>query len=161
MIAKHPHDLFNARWQIDEKTGCWLWTGAMFNHGYGHFSSNFAGCRWVDGAHRVSYQLHKGEIPKGLFVCHHCDTPRCVNPDHLFLGTSKENTRDAVRKNRMNRPRGERNIKAKLTADDVLKIKELSAQGLTTRELTELFPVNKQSIRNIQRGIRWSHVSAA
>jgi hypothetical protein len=159
-IAQHPHDLFDARWSLVPHTGCWIWTGAKFTHGYGHFSSRYNGKKWVDGAHRISWQLHCGEIPAGLFVCHKCDTPLCVNPDHLFLGTSKENTRDAVAKGRMNRPIGETNNTAKLSEDDVLQILSMDARGLSAKEISQQFPVNNQSIRNIIRGKTWSHLRA-
>lgn len=76
---------------------CWVWTAACDRYGYGQFA--VAGRRL--GAHRVSYVLHFGEIPAGLWVLHRCDNPRCVNPGHLFLGTAKDNTRDAMQKGRL------------------------------------------------------------
>ncbi len=160
-IAKHPHELFDARWALAPTTGCWMWIGAMFQHGYGHFSSRYAGRKWIDCAHRVSWQLHHGEIPRGLFVCHKCDTPRCVNPNHLFLGTSKENTQDAVSKDRMHRPFGEKSNGAKLTEADVRKILAMHASGMSARAIARDFPVGGQSVRNIIRGITWGHLNAA
>ena len=159
-IAKHPHELFDERWSLDEATGCWLWTGAMFEEGYGHFSSRYLGRKWIEGAHRVSWQLHHGEIPDDLFVCHHCDTPRCVNPSHLFLGTSRENTHDAVKKNRMNRAFGEKGNAVKIKADDVTDILWLSSLGVSANEIAKSYAINGQSIRNIIRGITWGHLHA-
>lgn len=80
-----------------QASGCWLWTGAHNEEGYGTFA--------LDGykvlrAHRVSWILHRGPIPNGLCVCHHCDTPACVNPGHLFLGTKRDNARDRDAKGR-------------------------------------------------------------
>ena len=75
---------------------CWLWTGAMTTGGYGSFSFNGKPRK----AHRWSYEFHKSPIPKGLFVCHACDVPACVNPNHLWVGTARDNAVDMVRKNR-------------------------------------------------------------
>ncbi len=81
---------------VKKEECCWTWTGSLGKWGYGHFR--------VDSktmlAHRVSWMLHNGEIPNGLFVCHHCDNPKCVNPEHLFLGTHQDNIDDMMSKGR-------------------------------------------------------------
>lgn len=80
---------------------CWNWTGAKKGAGYGHLSLNKAAYKSIFmGAHRFSWLLHFGEIPKEMIVCHKCDNMLCVNPKHLFLGTRKDNTQDMVQKNR-------------------------------------------------------------
>ncbi len=88
---------FHSKYIPEPNSGCWLWTAAMVGYEYGGL--------WVNGktdrAHRVSWKLYYGDIPNGLQVCHKCDTPLCVNPEHLFIGTHKENMHDALRKGRM------------------------------------------------------------
>lgn len=78
---------------------CWEWTGGLDRQGYGKFYNQ----RGAPRAHRFSYELAFGPIPQGKLVCHHCDNPKCIRPDHLFIGTHKDNTQDAVRKNRLSR----------------------------------------------------------
>lgn len=82
---------------VTDKTSCWLWTGYISNNGYGqsHFNGKFS------SAHRTSWMIYNGKIPKGLQVNHKCDVRNCVRPDHLFLGTQKDNMQDASRKGRM------------------------------------------------------------
>lgn len=86
-----------AKVEPEPNSGCWLWAASLRPvSGYGQLRIGAS----VKFAHRVSYALHRGPIPAGLFVCHHCDTPSCVNPDHLFLGTAKDNAQDSLRKGR-------------------------------------------------------------
>ena len=74
---------------------CWIWKGALNNHGYGQFSINYKNIT----SHRASWIFHKGEIPKGKLICHHCDNRKCVNPEHLYIGTHKTNALDRVKRN--------------------------------------------------------------
>lgn len=100
-------------WEKVEKTDtCWLWTGSRDGDGYGRL---YLGGGREDKAHRLAWKLAKGDIPAGLYVCHHCDTPPCVNPQHLFLGTPKENARDSLMKGRLAHPHTPQS-KAKISA---------------------------------------------
>jgi len=83
-------------YRIEEGSGCWIWEGSLCGDGYG--KSHFLGK--VYRANILSYLLRVGEIPQGMFVCHHCDRPGCINPEHLFLGTPKDNSQDMVKKGR-------------------------------------------------------------
>jgi len=87
---------FHASYTAVPESGCWLWMGCCDKYGYGQISVK----RKAKAAHRVSWELHNGPIPKRLLVCHKCDVQSCVNPEHLFLGTQKDNIRDCISKGR-------------------------------------------------------------
>lgn len=102
---------------VKKTDSCWEWTGYTRRYGYFNNGTN------VEVSHRYSYKLHKGEIPDGMYICHTCDNPSCVNPEHLFLGTQKDNMQDMWEKGRGNPPRGIRNSNARLTDEQVQQIK--------------------------------------
>lgn len=139
-----------------ELGACWEWTGATTSAGYG--------VHWQRGknapAHRASWEFANGQIPTGKEVCHRCDNPPCVNPDHLFLGTHAENMLDCVAKGRgaHGDSRGDGNGRAKLTEEQV---REMRSLGTTMRvaELTERYGVSDSQVRAILRGERWRHVA--
>lgn len=141
-------------WRRVHKTqACWIWTGARQPKGYGWIQVN----KRMYAAHRMAWAITHGPIPTGLFVCHHCDNPQCVRPDHLFLGTNSENLQDAVRKGR-HRPTalpGERNPRAKLTFEDVLEARKEFSRGVTHRELARRFGVARSTMYAAVSGARW------
>ena len=159
---------FMARVSPEPNSGCWLWAGVTSPAGYGQVARVASGRRRVRGAHRLSYEHFVGRIPDGLFVCHRCDVPACVNPDHLFLGTHADNMADMRRKERglhHTRPerlqRGVRHWKAKLTPDDVRSIRAMGAEGLAAKAIARRYGVHDRTIRSILRGQAWAHVGDA
>lgn len=109
-------------------------------------------------AHRVVWEIVNGDIPDSLSVCHHCDNPKCCNVDHLFLGTNADNISDSKKKNRRNRPFGEKNGSAKLTVNDVKRIKVLLSQKYRHAVIADMFHVGVSTIKDISRGERWKDV---
>ncbi len=109
-----------------------------------------------DYAHRVSYELHKGPVPRGKLVCHSCDTRACVNPDHLWIGTQGDNLADMAKKGRSTR--GASNPQAKLTEQQVLDMWDLHEAGEYQAEIAAQFGVHAQYVSLIFRGHRWRHI---
>ncbi len=140
--------------KVIKTDACWLWNGAINNMGYGMIN---IGNRHAKTAHRISWLLNIGEIPPGMCVLHHCDNPKCVNPNHLFLGTQKENAIDREQKGRS--PLGEQRPNAKLSNNDVIEIKKLIINGkLSLRAISRKYNVCLATIRQIVTGRTWSHV---
>ena len=140
--------------KVIKKDGCWGWKNKPLITGYAPIYYE----RRNKGAHCVSWMLHRGPIPKGMFVCHHCDNPICTNPDHLFLGTPKDNTVDMLNKGRRKSPSGEKHCHAKLKISDVIEIKRLLKEGLSCTVIGAMFKVNKATIRNIQVNKTWKDI---
>jgi hypothetical protein len=136
----------------EPNTGCWLWDAGMVR-GYGRFQVGTFRAPRTESAHRVSYELHRGPIPVGLDVCHRCDTPACVNPEHLFLGTQLDNMRDARRKGRF-RAFGR---KQKLCEADVRKMRTLGA-SLGKRQIARMFGLDHKTVIDILSGRAWAGV---
>lgn len=132
--------------RVNKTEGCWTWTGSKFPNGYGSFCISRERPNYL--AHRYSYEIHNGEIPRGLCVLHRCDVRECVNPKHLWIGTHKENSMDMVAKGRANG--GLR----KLNKDDVIKIRSLSKHK-TNLEIADSFRVSPSNIGMIIRNKTW------
>lgn len=136
---------------------CWLWTAAQDSHGYGLFRAVHKESMVL--AHRHVWKITFGEIPKGICVLHKCDTPLCVNPDHLFLGTKLDNARDRDAKGRLNDRSGENHPRATLTRSDVEEIRAIAmpvCKRGTKADLGRKFGVSIQQISAIVLGKAWA-----
>lgn len=111
--------------------------------------------KWMN-AHRAVWVLTFGEIPNGMMVLHKCDTTRCINTAHLFLGTQLDNIQDCISKGRKNPARGEK--LSKITSEDVRKILALRGCGFSVPEIARAVPVSESAIYKIIQGTRWKHV---
>ena len=150
--------------------GCWEWKKGKNQYGYGlakdldDRTQTIGNKMKTSSVHRISYKTFKEEIPKGKFVCHNCDNPCCCNPDHLFLGSPKDNARDALKKGRLathnltyRSPKGIP-INAKLTIEDVKKIKQRISGNERIIEIAEDYSVNPQCIYSIKNGKTWRDI---
>lgn len=142
---------FESKFIREPATGCWIWTAGLMGKGYGQFYISGGNTRL---AHRISWELYKGPITAGLSVLHRCDRPRCVNPDHLFLGTPADNAADCKEKGR--KPQGETHSNAKLSEADVQAIR--GRPGKTHAGLAREYRVTPAHISLIRRGKRWRHL---
>lgn len=143
-------------WKFVNKTEtCWLWIGSKTQgYAYGQISVGGVPIR----ANRFSWTLHYGDIPKGLMVCHRCDNPSCVNPEHLFLGDQKANMKDMVEKKRNHIRRGVDTTACKLDDEKVKTIRLLYQEPWSASELAGEFGVSKQNILDIVNRKAWKHV---
>lgn len=131
--------------KVDKSGDCWLWTAACNRNGYGFI--RYGTTHKVIEAHRVSYMLTYGDPPKGFDVCHKCDTPRCVNPNHLFLGTRRVNIQDSVRKGRHGKA---------LTPEIVQSIRADIAAGIQQTHIAKQYGVGCATISKIATGKAWT-----
>lgn len=141
---------------------CWLWTGAVTGNGYDY---GYLGRTPASGhgpavpavlAHRLSWEIHKGAIPRGLCVLHTCDVPRCVNPAHLFVGTRIDNNEDRDAKGRGYRRHGARNPNVKLTPRQVAEIRGRYVPGVISQQtLADEYGVKQAQISRIVRGVSY------
>jgi hypothetical protein len=135
--------------------GCWIWNKSLDSKGYGN-------C-WCDGkmehAHRVSWKIHHGVIPAGIWVLHHCDVRDCVNPMHLFLGTNDDNMRDMDVKGRRRSAVGEINGRSKLTEQAVRQIRAMHERGYSQAMMCRRFRVSASVMGRVVHHKSWKHVN--
>lgn len=142
--------------KVDKSGSCWIWMGLIDENGYGRFMTRDAsGKRHRSLAHRVSFALLTGIDPAGRVLRHSCDTPLCVNPHHLLLGTQADNMADMVRRGRQ--ARGTAHGHARLDAAAVAAIRKLAADDLSHREIAERFLVSRPLVSMIVARKRWAH----
>lgn len=154
------------RWTVEEllgrahpepNTGCWLWMGAISRRtGYGNVRVR-SGSGGTRGAHRVMYEAAVGPIPEGHVVMHRCDNPPCVNPQHLSVGTVRENNADKVAKGRA-RQAGSQNTQTALQDADVIEMRRRRAAGETLSRIAAAYGMSVQGVCHITTGRNWRHV---
>lgn len=146
--------------EINSVSGCWEWVGAK-RRGYGRLTvgSRVDGSRRSVSAHRLSYELTCGEIPSGMYVCHRCDNPSCINPEHLFLGSLQDNIKDREKKRRNITFVGEELHNAKLTRKDVRDARwERTYRGTSFQKIADKYGVSKKTIQSAIAGETWKCV---
>ena len=159
---------FGAKINKGEPDECWLWVGARNPSGYGKIKAHGG----FLAAHRVAFALAHGPILPGMCVCHSCDNPPCCNPAHLFLGTNKDNTLDAIAKGRIaigrrcgaythpeNRPRGSSHGNAKLNEALVVAIRRDGLAGISRKAIAEKYQICQSNVSLILLGKAWGHVA--
>jgi HNH endonuclease len=149
-------DVFNDSYIPEPNSGCWLWTKGLAKAGYGLLQRG----DYTGTSHRFSYLTFKGPIPEGMFVCHTCDVRSCVNPDHLWLGTAKDNSQDCSRKGRNYIPGcvGEDHGGSIMTEDKVRELRRLREDGYNYPKLSKEFGISKATVCQIVRRKTWKHI---
>jgi len=154
VVGQKDRNRFWEKVDVRGKDDCWEWTGTKSHRKYG----NFWFVETVIGAHRFSWMMDNGEIPEGMYVCHKCDNPGCVNPSHLFLGNCTDNMQDAAKKGRI--ARGERRHGAKLTESQVGLIRKEyeNMSEKSQSKLAKKYKVSQTAISKIILKKRWKHI---
>lgn len=145
---------FDEKWIPEPNSGCWLWEASVNNENYGQIGVNVT----IKGAHRVSYELYKGDFDKKLHIRHKCDNTYCVNPDHLEPGTNQDNMNDKVKRGRQASTKllGEKNGNSKLTEEQVIAIFNDTRD---TEKIAEDYGISSANVSAIKTGFTWNHVT--
>ena len=139
-------------------SGCRIWIGATTPGGYGNsiVAYRLHGTKIV---HRALFRELQGHVPPSAYVCHHCDTPSCVNPDHLFLGTPNDNAQDRKNKGRSASKRGKLNGRSVLTPEAATEIRALLGQGKLQRDVAKRFGVSQATVSRVKIGLSWGELN--
>lgn len=163
-LKEHQEKFATRFWsKVDKTIGqgpagtCWIWQAGKYPFGYGQFWDTRI--RKGNCAHRVAWELTQGSIPEQAHLCHKCDNPSCVNPEHLFPGTPKDNAQDRSAKGRNNIPCGQASRLAKLSEVQVQEIVLLIQQGISHTVIARQYGVSRQAITLIAKGKNWKHIT--
>jgi hypothetical protein len=146
-VAGSIRERFEEKYVPEPNSGCWLWLCHKDVNGYGVLTVR--GKPRTRRAHRISYELHIGPVSPELLVCHRCDNPACVNPEHLYIGTQVDNMRDRTLRSR--------NASSKLSVEAVCQIRELAERGVRRVTIAERCSVSQSTIQRILSGESWGH----
>lgn len=158
VLHKHLIKFMNRIEPTKDKSAneCWHWIGLKSKYGYGKMCINSKNLT----AHRFMYEMINGDIPSNMFICHKCDNPACVNPNHLFLGNVRDNTVDMVQKNRAPNYKGNNNPRSKITDKIVLEIyNKAKYSGISYNKLAREYKISASLVSEIMRGNLWGHLN--
>lgn len=160
LTEQEIHELFKTRLVVDEETKCWNWIAGTCgtNAPYGNMRFRGRNCK----THRYSYEYFVGPIPAGMIVRHKCDNTICCNPDHLEIGTHRDNSQDCIKRGRFrqNPPkRGEENHRAVLTVQKVKEIVNLKSIGWSHRRIGEYIGIKRTTVAAVWEGRTWGHIT--
>ena len=151
------HERFWSKVEVAQPWECWGWKAGVDHHGYGQFSID----GHKNGSHRIAWQIINGDIPDGMYICHHCDNPACTNPAHLFLGTAKDNASDRDQKGRGSGGWSLKggHVSAKLSDDEVVCILQMFDDGVNRDEIADEFSTSRRNVDLIGARRTWRHIT--
>lgn len=148
-VTREPSVQLEMRTMPVPFSGCLVWLGGVGSNGYGHLTYKYR----TISAHKAAWEASNGPVPEGMFVCHSCDVRTCVNPDHLFLGTPKQNSMDMVAKGRS--CQGTKQARSKL---DEHCVRHIRMTDIGTTDLAEIYEVSRSVIKAVRSNRSWRHV---
>lgn len=150
--ARDIYERFSEKYKVNQETGCWEWIACIGTNGYGAIGFNGK----KTSAHRIAYELFNNEIPEGMHVCHRCDNRKCVNPDHLFIGTRQDNMDDMKSKKRQ--VYGEKHPSTQFSEQDIFNIFEKYSKGMSALGISREYQCERTQIWQILTGRTWKYL---